>query len=141
MSNRFSDKKRVNFALVRSLVLPILIFAAAGAFFVWGISSLTGRTERERLSSVENAITRAAVQAYAIEGQYPSGLSYLQKHYGLSIDTDKYIVEYRVFASNIMPSITVLPKDFSGDALAASDFEVFGGMEDEDMSWSGEDMP
>ena len=103
---------------------------------MWGVSGLTSRTERERLASVENAVTRAAVQAYAIEGQYPSGIGYLQENYGLSVDLDKYIVEYRVFASNIMPSITVLPKDFNSDsfASAASDFEVFDGM-DPDISW------
>jgi len=134
MSNRFLNKKHANLALLRSLVLPVLVFTAAGSLFMWGISGLTNRTERERLASVENAITRAAVQAYAIEGQYPSGISYLQERYGLSIDLNKYIVDYRVFASNIMPSITVLPRDFSSSALAISDFEVFGDA-DADTFW------
>jgi len=138
MSNRFSNKKNVNLALLRSLVLPVLVFAAAGAFLVWGISGLTSRTERERLLSVENAITRMAVQTYAIEGQYPPGIGYMQEHYGLSVDLDQYIVEYRAFASNIMPFIAVLPRNFGGDAFAASDFEVFGGM-DPDMFWFDEE--
>ena len=45
---------------------------------------------------------------YAAEGIYPPDLDYLEEHYGLQIDRDRYTVFYQIFASNLMPDITVL---------------------------------
>ena len=69
-------------------------------------------TDAERLRSIQQAVTKATVQCYAIEGQYPPNLEYMVEHYGLTLDTDRYIVQYDIFASNIMPTILVLPRDF-----------------------------
>jgi hypothetical protein len=51
------------------------------------------------------------VHCYAAEGIYPPDLEYLQENYGLQVDTDNFVVDYRPFASNLMPDITVLPKN------------------------------
>jgi hypothetical protein len=59
---------------------------------------------------VEESIQKAAISCYALEGRYPQSFEYLTKNYGISIDTDKYAVFYSVFASNIMPDITVVEK-------------------------------
>ena len=45
---------------------------------------------------------------YAAEGVYPPTLEYMEEHYGIQIDRQRYTVHYEVFASNIMPDITVL---------------------------------
>lgn len=45
---------------------------------------------------------------YAAEGIYPPNLDYLREHYGIQIDETRYMVVYDVFASNLMPDITVL---------------------------------
>jgi hypothetical protein len=50
------------------------------------------------------------VSCYALEGQYPPDIAYLQEQYGLQIDMDRYMVHYEVFAENIMPDITVLER-------------------------------
>lgn len=47
------------------------------------------------------------MHCYAIEGQYPESVAYLEENYGLRIDHDRYIVHYDIFADNIMPEITV----------------------------------
>ena len=55
------------------------------------------------------AVKRASVQCYAIEGRYPPSVEYLEEHYGISIDRKAYNVFYSGWASNIMPDITIIP--------------------------------
>ena len=38
-----------------------------------------------------------------------TGIEYLEEHYGIQIDRERYNVFYEGFASNIMPDITVIP--------------------------------
>ena len=38
---------------------------------------------------------------------YPENLDYLREHYKLAYNTDRFIVDYDAFASNLMPTITV----------------------------------
>ena len=45
---------------------------------------------------------------YAAEGVYPPTLDYLEQHYGIQVDETRYMVSYDIFASNLMPEITVL---------------------------------
>lgn len=111
MKNRFAKGKR-NSSILRSLILPGACFVAAVLLFNFGITGLGETSEAERLKSAESAIRRGVVQCYAIEGQYPPDVQYLVDHYGLLLDEDTYIIEYRAFAENIMPEVLVLPKDF-----------------------------
>ena len=39
---------------------------------------------------------------------YPDKLSYLEEHYGITYDKEKYIVSYEVVGSNMMPDIMVI---------------------------------
>ena len=75
------------------------------------VRSGCGRTEDGELYIREHAIRRASVQCYAIEGRYPPSVEYLEEHYGIVVDSDKYAVFYDGFASNLMPDITVIPLD------------------------------
>lgn len=58
--------------------------------------------------AIKDAVIRAAVACYAVEGAYPTSLEYLEEHYGLAINHDDFIVSYDVFASNIVPTVDVL---------------------------------
>ena len=62
------------------------------------------------LALTEQAVRKAVLECYAIEGMYPAELSYLQEHYNLRIDGEKYRVSYDCFASNIMPQIHVFER-------------------------------
>lgn len=75
--------------------------------FIGAISQLSVRTDDQGALTLQNAIQRASVQCYAIEGRYPSSVDYLVNNYGLQINEKKYAVFYEGFASNIMPDITV----------------------------------
>jgi len=115
MRNRFNTTtKRSRGSAVWDLLLPVCFFALIIAFFFHGVGSISQTADQERLRSAQNAVTKAAVQCYALEGQYPPDLNYLRDNYGLSIDERVYIVHYDMFASNIMPQITVLPRVFLG---------------------------
>ena len=58
----------------------------------------------------EDALRRTAVACYAAEGFYPPDVTYMQEHYGLQLNTNRFTVRYVLQASNLMPDITVLDK-------------------------------
>ena len=92
-------------------LLSLLLFLAVLFFFLFGVRAMESKSEEESLASLRNAIQRACVQFYAIEGRYPPRVEYLEEHYGIVIDRDRYHVFYDGWASNVMPDITVLPAE------------------------------
>lgn len=88
---------------VMALVM-LLVFLAA-------LSDLSKGNSRQGREQLETALRRSAVACYAAEGIYPDDISYLEEHYGVQIDEERYTVIYDVFASNLMPDITVLEND------------------------------
>lgn len=90
------------------LALPLLLCALV--FFGGSLHNLErGRHDEGRLQ-LEQALRRCAAACYASEGFYPPNVAYMQAHYGLSYDTGEYDVRYEIFASNLMPDITVLDR-------------------------------
>ena len=57
---------------------------------------------------LEDALRRAAVACYCVEGAYPPDLKYLEERYGIQIDRQRYTVSYVPVAENLMPDITVI---------------------------------
>lgn len=93
-----------------SPLIALVLFAIVVIFLLQGAASVSKLSESERLRTAEQAVRRAAAQCYAVEGIYPPDLDYMQEHYGLRVDLERYVVDYRCFASNLMPDITVLPR-------------------------------
>lgn len=93
------------FSAAAKVFLVLLILAAA----VYGISSAASAADEAGLRTAEESIRRAAVSCYALEGFYPPDYAYLRAHYGVRVDEARYAVHYEVFASNVMPQITVMP--------------------------------
>ena len=77
---------------------------------LYGYQNAAEASAAENLRMTEDSLRRAVVSCYALEGQYPPDIAYLQDHYGLQIDMDRYRVHYEIFAENIMPDITVLER-------------------------------
>lgn len=88
----------------------IVLFAAIALFMLYGLQNAAESSRVESLRSTEDALRRAVVSCYALEGRYPPSVAYLQEQYGLQINADTYIVHYEIFAENIMPEITVLER-------------------------------
>ena len=90
---------------LRGLVILLVLVA-----FLAATANLeSGQGEQRRLQ-LEEAIHRAAVTCYAVEGIYPPDLDHLRRHYGLQVDEKHFDVFYEVFGSNIMPDITVVER-------------------------------
>ena len=97
-------------SLLRGLLMPLAVLAVLLCFFT-ALSNLQAGRSDEGRAQLEDALRRSAVACYAAEGVYPPSLAYLQEHYGVQIDTDRYAVFYDVFAENLMPDITVVEKE------------------------------
>lgn len=88
-------------------VVFILLFAC---YFYFAVENIQKSNEEKSFEILSDAIKKSAVQCYAIEGFYPPDIEYLEKNYGLVVDYDKYVINYNIFASNIMPDIEVYLK-------------------------------
>ncbi|MBQ2785967.1 MAG: hypothetical protein IJF02_05640 [Oscillospiraceae bacterium] len=99
---------------MKKKALILVSVAAAALLLVWFFSAvfhLQDGQAREGRQQLEDALRRSCVACYAAEGIYPPSLSYLEQHYGVQNDKDRYTVFYEVFADNLMPEITVLEKE------------------------------
>jgi len=83
------------------------IFVALIAGFVLLINSLTSTSGEQETQLVYDAVKNATLTCYAVEGTYPESLDYLREHYKLAYNSERFVVEYDAFASNLMPTITV----------------------------------
>jgi len=83
------------------------VFVALIVGFVILMNSLTATSGKQETQLVEDAVKNAVLTCYAVEGTYPETLDYLREHYKLAYNTERFVVEYDAFASNLMPTITV----------------------------------
>lgn len=90
-----------------AVCVQILIFIGIIGVFLYGFQSSDQGMSKEDTKRAKEAIRKAALECYSIEGAYPEELDYLKKHYGLVIQEDKYLIRYHFIASNIMPDTDV----------------------------------
>lgn len=93
------------------LILKSLVFVCIFAVICIGFNVITSQLaeikDEEGIKITVDAVKKTAVTCYAVEGVYPQSVEYMEENYGLNIDYSRYIVNYEVFASNIMPAVTV----------------------------------
>lgn len=92
----------------RSAWAAVLLTIAVAVWFMTAVGNLRAESREKAQQQLEEAIRRAAVTCYANEGIYPPNVEYLQIHYGIQIDDERYVVYYDSFADNLMPEITVV---------------------------------
>ena len=100
---RRKNEKRPLFGLFAAVLAVVVLLG-----FTTALSNLAEGSSDQGREQLETALRRSAVACYAAEGIYPDDIAYLQEHYGIQIDEERYTVIYTVFASNLMPDITVL---------------------------------
>ena len=93
---------------IRDGLTPVIFTILITAMIVVGLREAEISSRAEGLRLLEESVTRAVVQCYAVEGSYPESITHIEKHYGVHIDRTRYAVHYDIFASNILPDITVL---------------------------------
>lgn len=107
--NRFQKRQEEN----RKKYMGILPFWLAVTVVVCvqhGITATADRTRVQEKQCLEEALHRDIVICYALEGVYPKSLDYLKEHYGLTYNEKRYIVNYEVLGSNLMPDVIVMEK-------------------------------
>ena len=93
-----------------STALGLALFVGVLVWVLHGIRDAAAVSDREGLRVAERAVRQAAVSIYALEGAYPATYEELKARSGIAVDEDKYAVFYDIFASNLMPEITVLER-------------------------------
>lgn len=81
------------------------------AIFLVAVSALSKSSALDDKKILEEAIGRDVAHCYALEGSYPVSVAYMEEHYGLSYDHDKYIVDYEMIGSNIYPSYMIIERN------------------------------
>ena len=105
-------KKKYNriLSLLEEYGISFVLFGVIAAFCIGGMQSAEQKQKEEALRIAEESIMRGAVSCYALEGFYPPDYEYLKENYGIRVNEEKYTVFYSVFASNMMPDVTVVEK-------------------------------
>ena len=109
MKKSKSIYKKSAFDFLRAAILPIIFTVAIMLMVVFGLQQTSESSRAEGLRILEDSLQRAVVMNYAIEGRYPESIEYIEQNFGIHIDRTRFAVHYRVFASNILPEITVVP--------------------------------
>ena len=97
---------------ILSYVGFLAIFCFVLFFVLTGIQETRTSSDAEGIRLAEDSIRRAVISAYASEGKYPATFEHIQRYYGVHIDTNRFFVHYSIFATNIMPSFSVIQIDW-----------------------------
>lgn len=102
--------KHSRFFHIRYMLLTLLLLFAAVVALSAGSEQVSDSIEKESRRIAHEAISRALVTCYAIEGSYPPSFSHLEEHYGVRVDHAQYIVDYRIFAANVKPDVILVDR-------------------------------
>ena len=92
------------------LLLGVALFAAIAVWMARGVQDAARMSDAEGLRLAQEAIERAVISCYSLEGVYPATYEDLKAKSGLTVDEERYIVIYEIFASNIRPSVIVMER-------------------------------
>ncbi|MDR2610159.1 MAG: hypothetical protein LBC58_01740 [Clostridiales Family XIII bacterium] len=106
MARVFRAKRKTDAA--RIALIAVIVIAVLLALW-YGIGAFHEGHHKRDLAFAKDAVVRATVQCYALEGRYPQSLNYLTERYGLMLDENKYVYYYRAIGENLMPEIRVFP--------------------------------
>lgn len=107
--NRFT-KPELSKRIFSSTTLSIVIFVAILFIFIGGISTISNSSVVNDKEILTEAIERDIVHCYCVEGMYPPNIKYMENHYGLTYDKDKFIIDYEYIGANIKPNVMIVQK-------------------------------
>lgn len=105
---RFGAKRQRHIS--KGLIISLVVIVITIALFVYASSTLDKTQSQEQLELLSSSLDRSITQCYALEGSYPSGISYLEDHYGLTYDKDKYYIDYQFIGGNLRPDVTIIER-------------------------------
>lgn len=107
--NRFEKPSPIK--KLQKISLPIIGFILLFLIFLRGFTSVSENTYHKQEEALNTALNRSIIQCYAVEGTYPPSLEYIEEHYGLTYDHDKFFVDYQSIGSNMYPDVTIISKN------------------------------
>ena len=87
-----------------------LLFCGVAAWALNGVREAARLSDAEERRQAERAVRETAISCFVLEGAYPATYEELKTYGGLAVDEEKYVVFYEIFASNLMPEITVVER-------------------------------
>lgn len=96
---------------MKSIFKSILCYSLILIGFLGAVFYIQDKLDIQQTTFIEQATKKAALQCYALEGFYPPDLSYLEVHYGLRINKERYDIYYDAFSNHIMPDIQIILKE------------------------------
>lgn len=94
-------KRRITCVAIVILLFALVVFTSLGA----------QKNAREQgAAALRDSIMNAAVRCCAIEGSYPLTLKHLEDDYGLRINHHDFVITYEAYASNLAPTVVVVPR-------------------------------
>ncbi len=88
--NRFLSRQPSGINIIKTL-LSLLLTAVVLLLFYAGIDAAMESTVSEQRRTLEDAVYRNIIQCYTTEGTYPEDLAYLEAHYPLMYDRDRFL--------------------------------------------------
>lgn len=108
--NRFEQTGNNFHHTFAAFFFPTIGFVLLLLFFLMGIRSVNDVTLAKQEERLENSLMGSISHCYAVEGAYPPSLEYLIANYGLSYDTDLFLIDYEYCGDNLLPNYTILHK-------------------------------
>lgn len=93
------------------ILISVVLFLGIVVYFFTALNNMSEGINSQQKEALHNAIDNAVVSCYAVEGCYPESVEYLEEHYGLTYDHDKFYVEYNSFGTNVRPAVNVVVLD------------------------------
>lgn len=90
------------------IMMSIVLFLGIVVYFFTALNNMSEGIDSQQKEALHNAIDNAVISCYAVEGSYPENIGYLEEHYGLIYDHDKFYVEYSSFGTNVRPAVNVV---------------------------------
>ncbi|NBK98846.1 MAG: hypothetical protein EOM50_12645 [Erysipelotrichia bacterium] len=95
----------------KMFVFQCLLFVGIVAFIYFAVMTSDESTKKESTRQIEQALEKALMTCYSVEGAYPKTLAQLVENYPVYIDEDKYMIHYIYEGANMKPDILVMRKD------------------------------
>ena len=106
MSRTYAKKKTSSITAYLPILLLVLVL---GVFIVFSDSFSQSSLASEK-DILHNALDRSITQCYALEGSYPYELTYLEEHYGLTYNKERFFIDYQYIGDNLRPDVTIIER-------------------------------
>ncbi len=89
--------------------LALLLTSIVTLVIIFFISNVTNSENFKREEILKNEVDRFLLEIYAINGEYPLNIKYLEE-FGLNLEDTKFIYEYNFISKYEKPTVNIYSK-------------------------------